>query len=152
MSPRLSRDGFGRPAAPVKMVHLGIGNFTRAHQAWYTEHAPDASEWGIAAFTGRRPDTAEALAPQDGLYTLITREADGDRFEVISSLSKVHASTENDAFLGYLSAAETAVITSTVTEAGYMRAPDGHLDVANGRVTADIEALKADPRAACTTT
>ena len=152
MSPRLSRDGFGRPAAPVKMVHLGIGNFTRAHQAWYTEHAPDAAEWGIAAFTGRRPDTAEALAPQDGLYTLITREADGDRFEVISSLSKVHASTENDAFLGYLANPATAVITSTVTEAGYMRAADGHLDVANDRVAADIEALKADPRAACATT
>ena len=152
MSTRLSRAGHGRPAAPVKMVHLGIGNFTRAHQAWYTEHAPDAAEWGIAAFTGRRPDTADALAPQDGLYTLITRGAAGDRFEVISSLSKVHASTENDAFLGYLSDGNTAVITSTVTEAGYMRAPDGHLDVANERVAADIEALKADPRAVCATT
>jgi fructuronate reductase len=134
------------------MVHLGIGNFTRAHQAWYTEHAPDAAEWGIAAFTGRRPDTADALAPQDGLYTLITRHQSGDTFEVISSLSKVHASTENDAFLGYLADPNLAVVTSTVTEAGYMRAADGHLDVANPRVAADVEALKADPRAVCATT
>ena len=51
---RLSRRHHGRPAAPVRIVHLGVGNFTRAHQAWYTEHAPDAGEWGIAAFTGRR--------------------------------------------------------------------------------------------------
>ena len=36
----LTRADFGRPAAPVRMVHLGLGNFTRAHQAWYTEHAP----------------------------------------------------------------------------------------------------------------
>lgn len=151
MNPRLSRAGFGRPAAPVRMVHLGIGNFTRAHQAWYTEHAPDAAEWGIAAFTGRRPDTAAALAPQDGLYTLITREADGDRFEVISALSQVHAASEHDAFLGYLASPATAVVTSTVTEAGYMRAPDGHLDV-NPQVAADIAALREDPRAACGTT
>ena len=44
----------GRPAAPVRIAHLGPGNFFRAHQAWYTEHAPDAADWGIAAFAGRR--------------------------------------------------------------------------------------------------
>lgn len=32
------------PAAPVRHVHLGLGNFFRAHQAWYTAHAPDAAE------------------------------------------------------------------------------------------------------------
>ena len=101
MSPRLSRDGFGRPAAPVKMVHLGIGNFTRAHQAWYTEHASDSSDWGIAAFTGRRPDQFEALAPQSGLYTLITKGNDGDSYEVISSLSRVHPASDVEDFLGY---------------------------------------------------
>ena len=52
--PRRDRRRDGRPAAPVRIVHLGLGNFFRAHQAWYTEHAPDAAEWGIAAFTGRR--------------------------------------------------------------------------------------------------
>ncbi|MPV37553.1 mannitol dehydrogenase family protein [Georgenia subflava] len=133
-------------------MHLGVGNFTRAHQAWYTEHAPDADDWGIAAFTGRRPDTAEALAPQDGLYTLITRQADGDEFEVISSLSAVHAADDSEAFLGYLRAPETAVITTTVTEAGYMRGPDGHLDADDEHVRADVEALKADPSATTRTT
>ena len=73
------------PAAPVRIVHLGVGNFHRAHQAWYTAHAPDADEWGIAAFTGRRPDMAQSLAPQDGLYTFITRSADGDTFELIGA-------------------------------------------------------------------
>ena len=63
-------------------MHLGLGNFFRAHQAWYTDRAPDAGEWGIAAFTGRRAELAEALTAQQGLYTLITRAADEDRFEV----------------------------------------------------------------------
>lgn len=150
--PRLSRERHGRPAAPVRIVHLGLGNFTRAHQAWYTEHAPDAGEWGIAAFTGRRPDAAEALAPQDGLYTLITRHADGDTFEVISTLSAVHPSSDTEAFLGYLRSPQTAIITSTVTEAGYMRGADGHLAVGDPAVAGDIEALRADPEAATRTT
>ena len=62
---------------PVRIVHLGLGNFFRAHQAWYTAAAPDAAEWGIAAFTGRRAALAEALSAQDGLYTLVVRGAEG---------------------------------------------------------------------------
>ena len=80
--------GHGRPAAPVRLVHLGLGNFFRAHQAWYTDRAPDAGDWGIAAFTGRRAELADALNAQEGLYTLVTRAADGDRFDVLSSLSR----------------------------------------------------------------
>ena len=58
---RLSREaGDGRPAAPVRIAHLGLGNFFRAHQAWYTEHAPDAADWGIAAFCGKRSEPAAA--------------------------------------------------------------------------------------------
>ena len=67
----LSRDG--RAAPPVRLVHLGLGNFFRAHQAWYTDRAPDADDWGIAAFTGRCAELADALTAQDGLYTLVTR-------------------------------------------------------------------------------
>ena len=49
---RLSRGLPGMPAAaPVRMVHLGLGNFHRAHQAWYTANAPDVAAWGIAVRT-----------------------------------------------------------------------------------------------------
>jgi fructuronate reductase len=150
---RLSRSsGHGRPAAPVRIVHLGVGNFFRAHQAWYTEHAPDAAEWGIAAFTGRSPAMADALRPQDGLYTLTTRGTDGDSYEVISTLSAVHSSAEHEAFLSYLRSPGLAIVTLTVTEAGYLRGPDGHLDLTNPGVVADIQTLRADPQAAVTTT
>jgi fructuronate reductase len=112
-------------AAPVRIVHLGIGNFHRAHQAWYTAHAPDAAQWGIAGFTGRRADMAEAFGSQDGLYTLITRSADGDAFELVGALSAVHAAAEHDAYLDYLSRPEVAIVTITVTEAAYLRTSDG---------------------------
>jgi fructuronate reductase len=145
---RLSRTaGHGRPAAPVRIVHVGLGNFFRAHQAWYTDNAPDAGGWGIAAFTGRSAAMAEALTPQGGLYTLITRGPQGDAFAVVCSVSAVHAAAEHDAWLRYWASPELAVVTLTVTEAGYLRARDGGLDTSRTEVQADIAALRADPTA-----
>ena len=146
-NPRLSRSLPNTPAAaPVRIVHLGVGNFHRAHQAWYTFRSPDADKWGIAAFTGRRSDTADALAPQDGLYTLITRSAEGDTFELIGALSAVHAAAEHETYLDHLSRPELAVITITVTEAGYLRGADGHLNAGRGVVASDVQVLRSDPR------
>jgi fructuronate reductase len=145
--PRLSRSLPDTPAAaPVRMVHLGVGNFHRAHQAWYTTHSPDADQWGIAAFTGRRRDTADALAPQDGLYTLITRSADGDNFELIGALSAVHGAVEHEAYLDYLSRGEVVIVTITVTEAAYLRGADGHLDAGLDVIVSDLAALRSSAR------
>ncbi|WP_426514870.1 mannitol dehydrogenase family protein [Dactylosporangium sp. McL0621] len=119
------------------MLHLGLGNFFRAHQAWYTQHAPDAAHWGIAAFTGRRPDVADALRPQDGLYALITRGPDGDAVEVVGSVVDVHSASASEAWLRYMCSPQLAVITMTVTETAYRHDPH-HPDVA---------ALRHDPAA-----
>ena len=138
---RLDRERDGRPAAPIRIAHLGPGNFFRAHQAWYTEHAPDAAEWGIAAFAGRRGVVARDLAAQDGLYTLLVRAADGDRPEIVSAVSTVSA--ELDDWRKCFARPELALVTTTVTEAGYRRAPDGGLDTGDPEVAADIAALTA---------
>jgi fructuronate reductase len=152
VSRRLQRARDGRPAAPVRIVHLGIGNFFRAHAAWYTEHAPDRDDWGIAAFTGRSPATAVTLAAQDSLYTLLVRGADGSRPEVVSSLSAVHPADDLAALRGYFASPALAVVTLTVTEAGYHRAPTGDLDTAAPDVAADLGALRDDPVAGPVTT
>ncbi len=136
-----------RPAPPVRLVHLGLGNFFRAHQAWYTDRAPDAGDWGIAAFTGRRGELAEALNDQDCLYTLITRAADGDRFEVIGSLAHAHPATDHEAWLAYLRSPDVRAVTLTVTEAGYFRGAGGGLDLDHPAVGGDVETLKGDPGA-----
>ncbi len=143
---RLSRrSGAGRAAAPVRIVHLGLGNFFRAHQCWYTDHSPDAADWGIVAFTGRRDSgLVRELNEQDGLYTLVARGNDRDRFEVVSCLSRAHAAAENDAWLRAMASPELAAVTVTVTEAGYLRGLDGGLDTARPEVRADIAALRAD--------
>ena len=85
----------------MRLLHLGLGNFFRAHQAWYTEHSPDGSDWGYAAFAGRSADLADRLAGQDGLYTLVTRAPEADRYEVIGSVARAHRADDHAAWLGY---------------------------------------------------
>ena len=143
------RRSAARPA--VRHVHLGLGNFFRAHQAWYTAHAPDGDQWGIAAFTGRGSKRSNAvvtaLKAQDGLYTLVTRASDADRFEVVPAIAAVHTAADHDAWLGYFANPLVQVVTTTVTEAGYVRAANRGLDADRPEIRADLAALRADSRA-----
>jgi fructuronate reductase len=128
------------------MVHLGLGSFFRAHQCWYTEHAPDGAHWGIAAFTGRGSQSlVDQLTEQQGLYTLVTRARDGDQFEVLSGLSGVHVAADHEAWVRYFEDPQLAAVTITVTEAGYLRSLDGGLDTSRPEIRADIQVLCDDP-------
>jgi fructuronate reductase len=131
----------------VRLAHLGDGRFFRAHQAWYTAHAPDDDRWGIAAFGGRGGGTTSVLAAQGGLYTLVTRDAEGDRFEVVGSVATAHDAADHHAWLTSAADPGVVAVTVTVTEAGYRRRPDGSLDTADAEVVADAETLRADLRA-----
>lgn len=142
--PALNRTSAAAPApAPVRIVHLGLGAFHRAHQAWYTQHADPGHEWGIAAFTGRSPDAAETLDAQDGLYTLIERGGDGDRHEFVTSISAAYDGGDLLRLSGLLAEGTTAVVTLTITEAGYLLGSDGRLDTGAAPVAADLGLLRA---------
>ena len=117
--PRLNREVSPARSAPVRMVHLGLGAFHRSHQAWYTQHAGDAGEWGIASFTGRRPDAADVLAAQDGLFTVVERSDSGDSFEVVGSIVEAVDGADVRRLVELVAAAQTAVVTLTITEAAY---------------------------------
>jgi fructuronate reductase len=135
---RLSRRG---AAPPVRLVHLGLGNFYRAHQAWYTSRA---GEWGYAGFSGRGPTPlVDELNAQDGCYTLVSRGGDEDRFEPVGSLARAHAGTDHEAWSACFAASAVAAVTITVTEAGYLRGAGGGLDAARPDVQADIAALRS---------
>lgn len=127
------------PLAPVRIVHMGVGAFFRAHQAWYTARAEDADQWGIAAFTGRRPDMALALREQDGLYTLVERSEDGDNYEVLGSISEAYPGDDLESFFALVASPETAIITLTITEAGYKLGADGQVNLDDPQLAEDIE-------------
>ena len=132
------------PARPVRMVHLGLGAFHRSHQAWYTQHAADAEPWGLAAFTGRRPAAAALLSAQDGLYTLVERGPDQDAMEVVADISAAHDGGDAKAWTGHLASPRVALVTLTVTEAGYHLDRAGHLDLSHPDVAADAARLREE--------
>ncbi len=135
--PRLGRKEDAAP--PVRIVHLGLGAFHRSHQAWFTAKAPDADEWGIAAFTGRKPDAAVSLAAQDGLFTLITRDADGDQVEVIDSIAEAVDGANTVRLNELLAEPRTSIVTLTVTEKVY---DDDGLDAPLSRLVRGLAARK----------
>jgi fructuronate reductase len=116
---KLDRAELGRPKAPIRIVHIGLGAFHRVHQAWYTAQADTRNEWGIAAFTGRTSVAADKLTSQDCLYTVITRAADGDTTSIISSISEAYDGNNNAQFSNSIAQSEVAIVTLTITEAGY---------------------------------
>jgi fructuronate reductase len=130
------------------MVHLGLGAFHRAHQAWYTDVADEANEWGIAAFTGRSPRAADELSAQDGLFTLLERSADADTVTVVDSIAEAVDGARVDRLIETVAAPETALVTLTITEAGYGLDSDGRLDESNESVRADLEWLRRNLGAA----
>ncbi|WP_328806550.1 mannitol dehydrogenase family protein [Novosphingobium aerophilum] len=124
--------GYDRTAARVGIVHFGLGAFTRAHQAWYTDRAMAAAggNWLTLGVSLRSPEVGAQLNPQDGLYTLAVRSGAGTERQVIGAVRKVLLATaEREAVVTALAHADTHVVTFTVTEKGYCRKADGSLDL-----------------------
>lgn len=136
------REGRSLPKAPVRIVHVGLGAFARAHPAWYTAEADQANEWGIAAFTGRSASVAEKLAPQDGLFSVIERSAQADALTVVGSIVEAWDGTRLDRLVPLLAAPATSIVTLTITEPGYRLEPDGTPNLEDATVAADAEWLR----------
>lgn len=115
-----------RPSG-IGIVHLGAGAFFRAHQAVFTERAfarGGADGWGILAVTGQRPDVADALRPQDGLYGVLERSDDADRVDVVGSVRDAAAGERDaDRVAAAIAAEETHIVTLTITEKAYTGEP-----------------------------
>ncbi len=140
--PLLSRADRTTAVPPIRIVHIGLGAFHRAHQAWYTAHATDAAEWGIAAFTGRRPDAAAVLARQDGMYTLVERGPEVDRDETVGSIVEAVDGADTARLANLVADARVVIVTLTVTEAGYRLREDGSPDLADPELATDLDDLR----------
>jgi len=124
LDPRIAVPGYDRRALHPGIVHIGVGGFHRAHQAVYLDDlcARGETGWSIAG-AGVLPGDAAmaaALGPQDGLYTLVTRDLHGTSVRVIGSLTEyVHAHPSVDPLVALLVRPETRIVTLTITEGGY---------------------------------
>ena len=128
----VARPHFDRAQLQPGIVHLGIGAFARAHLLPATDAAVAASgdvRWGVVGISLRQPDTRDALAPQQGLYTLALRDETGARLQVVGSLLQVLVAPEDpDAVVRCLAADSTRIVSLTITEKGYHAQADGAAD------------------------
>ncbi len=131
-------------------VHIGVGGFHRAHQALYLDDLlalPDTERWaecglGVLPADARMRD---ALAAQDGLYTLVERSEGGYDARVIGSLTSfLLAPGATEAALEKLAHPDTRIVSLTITEGGYfIDEATGAFLAGDPRITADL----ADPTA-----
>jgi fructuronate reductase len=134
-----------RAGVTTGIVHFGPGAFHRAHQAAYIDALLDHDpRWGIAAVSLRSRGTVEALAAQDGLYTLAVRDAESS-LRVIDAHRRFLGPEDAVATRALLADPATRLVTSTVTEKGYCLAADGTLDLAHPDIVHDL-AHPAVPR------
>jgi fructuronate reductase len=126
------------------VVHLGPGAFHRAHQACYFDDALERdSRWGISAISLKSAALRDALAPQQGLYTLAILD-EPIRYRVIGALREtLVASEDNERTLARLSAQHTKIVSLTITEKGYCLGADGQIDFAHADIRADLAAPHA---------
>jgi mannitol 2-dehydrogenase len=118
---------YDRDALRPRIAHIGVGGFHRAHLAVYCDDLASAgSDWGICGI-GLLPldrAMADALSAQDHLYSFTAKGMDRRESRVIGSIIDfVFAADDPDLAVERIAAEETAVVSMTVTEAGYDDAP-----------------------------
>ncbi len=153
--PGLRIPSFDPGAVSAGILHLGPGNFHRAHMARYAhdlmERRSDALAWGILGAGLMPPDRriVEALAPQDSLYTLLERGEGEERATIIGSLAGVtFAGASSAGLLQAMDRPAIRIVSLTVTENGYcVDRATKCLDPANPLIRADLAAPHA-PRSA----
>ena len=98
------------------ILHIGAGALHRAHQAVYT----DDTDWGVTVAAPNSRGVIDALAAQDGLFTVATLGPEGAAMRVIGSIvDTLHIATERDKALDLIASESTHVVTLTVTEKAY---------------------------------
>jgi mannitol 2-dehydrogenase len=130
MPARVAVPGYLDDDLRIGIVHFGVGNFHRAHQAMYLDrllNAGLAGDWAICGvgLLDRDARMRDALTAQDGLYTLTLRHPDGvDEPAVIGSLRRfLHAPDDPSAVLEQLVSPHVRIVSLTITEGGYVSDP-----------------------------
>lgn len=139
------RPSYDRSKVKTGIVHVGVGGFHRAHQAFYTDELLEkdkSNDWGICGVALLPFDEKiyQVLKNQDGLYTVIVKELDGNlSIKVIGSIVEYLFAPENpQTVIEKMAHPETRIISLTITEGGY------NYDEATGGFTFDSPDIQHD--------
>ena len=141
LAQRLRVPTYDRSALTPGIVHIGLGNFHRAHQAWYLHRLMDkglAHDWAIIGAGVRPADAAQRdrLLEQDCLTTLIELDPAGRSAEICGAMiGFVSVEPENGSLIAQMADPRIRIVSLTVTEGGYFIDPAtggfdaGHPDI-----------------------
>jgi mannitol 2-dehydrogenase len=146
LPPQVGRPGYRRDELRPGIVHFGVGNFHRAHMAWYLDrlmYAGHDHDWAILGAGIMQGDAAmrDALRPQDWLTTVVTQSAALSEARVIGPMIDFLPVGDAAAIHASLARPEIRIVSLTVTEGGYF------IDPATGRFDALHPAILADAAA-----
>lgn len=136
---------YNREQVKPGILHIGVGNFHRAHEEYYTNlllENPDQQNWGICGAMLLPSDEPlyKALTKQTNEYTLTVCGRDGkDQAYRIGSLVELIWGIENpEAVIAKIADKNIRLITLTITEGGY------NIEKATGEFMLDDENIKHD--------
>ncbi|WP_174804138.1 mannitol dehydrogenase family protein [Martelella limonii] len=125
------------------IVHFGVGNFHRAHQAVYLNDLFNKGrdhDWAIIG-AGVMPGDAkmrEVLAAQDFLTTVVDQEAHASAATITGAMIDMIAPPDYAAMIETLANPAIRIVSLTVTEGGYF------IDPATGKFDPQHPAIVAD--------
>lgn len=140
----IARPAYDRSALTPGIVHIGLGNFHRAHQAVYLDdlfNLGEGHDWALIG-AGVRPTDArmrDLLAAQDNLTTVIELDPAGNRARVTGAMIDfVPVEPDNAALIARMSDPAIRIVSLTVTEGGYYVDPaTGVFDPTHPDIVAD---------------
>lgn len=129
----IGRPSYMRAALSAGIVHIGVGNFHRAHMASYLDELFGmglASDWAIIGAGVTEHDAAmrARLAGQDWLSTVVERDTGVETARVIGSMIDFIAPDNRQRLIEAMAAPSTRIVSLTITEGGYFLDAGGHFD------------------------
>ncbi|MFD1913679.1 mannitol dehydrogenase family protein [Halodurantibacterium flavum] len=135
------------------IVHIGVGNFHRAHMAVYLDRLMNqglARDWAIigTGVTDHDARMRAALEPQDWLSTVVEQTAEEAQARVTGVMVDFIAPGDRAGILAAMADPAVRIVSLTVTEGGYFIDPaTGAFDAAHPAIRADA-ATPDQPRTA----
>jgi len=124
------------------IVHIGLGNFHRAHLAVYTSIAMQKSggDWGICAYSLRNTKLVAAMNSQDNLYSIVEIGPDTDSIVIPGVHTRSLVGQDDIAeLIAQIASSDTKIVSLTVTEAGYYISQRTHgLDLTHPDIAHDL--------------
>ena len=124
-------------------MHIGLGNFHRAHLAVYMDDLFSMGldqDWAILGAGVRAPDLRmrEALTAQNCLSTVIELDPTGRSARRIGAMIDfLPVEADNASLITAMSRPEIRIVSLTVTEGGYFVDGAGQFDIAAPEIVAD---------------